>query len=314
MKRRLFVLGYFGYYNLGDDLMLELINQDKLSTYDILVLSRRKYYKCKLKYINRYNIIKYFFSIRKNDILINLGGIFQDKTGIFSFIYYFFFNFLFILKKGKIVFLNTDFLDVKKCQFAVHFLLKNSSLTVLRSKVEYNKFKGLYNNIYYIPDMVFLTSTHKFLKSKSKYILISLRKKKNIDEVIQLFRKNNQTTKFLLMKNEKSMIKKLIQYGFKKNIVIYNYFNKEKIFYLIFNADKIITMRYHVGILGLLWNKKIWIMDSNKKIMILNKDYKVPYYNKKKNIDKTIKREYINVKGLYLKWADLIDKVNKKVF
>jgi len=253
MKKKLFILGYFGYFNLGDDMMVELIARDKFDQYEVCILSRRNYYKKRITYINRYNFPEYIKAIRKEDVLINLGGVFQDKTGLITFLYYFLMNILFLMKKGRITFLDTDFLDVKRCKFLLGLLLKKSALTVLRSRSDYQRLKKNYSGVYYIPDIAFLYKLQKSRRSSSRYILASLRYNHGIEAIIEQLKNDPGQKKFLLMNNEDHLKNILIAHGFKSSIVMYNYRNADSIFDLIYNADRIITMRYHIGILGLLW-------------------------------------------------------------
>ncbi len=312
MKKRLFVLSYTGYYNLGDDLMIDLIDEKKFPGFEILILSRREYYKKKIKYINRYNIIKYFIYIRKDDLLMNLEGTFQDRTGILSFFYYFIMNLIFLIKKGRIIFINTDFSDVKFNNIFINLLLKQSQLTVLRSRIEYRNYFKRFKNVNYSPDIVFLYKFGRLKKTNKKpYILISLREDKNIDQFLKFLHQTGCNYKFLLMNNENKFIKQVEEYFPEKDIFIYNYFNKDKVFNLIYNAEKIITMRYHIGIIGLFFNKEIGIINSCNKMKILNKDFGLSYVeNRKKNIDKINKKGYINRNEIQRSWDGIIDKIS----
>lgn len=312
-EKKLFILGYTGYYNLGDDLMVDLLTEKYFQELELLVLSRRKYYKKKINYISRYNLIRYFFLIKKGDLLLNLGGIFQDKTSILSFFYYFIMNLIFLIKKGKIVFLNTEFRDVQYSNKFVSFLLKHSRLAVLRSEKEYEKYCKDFKNIYYCPDIVFIYQFEKLKRSKkdTPYILVSLRDYPKINQLIKEIRAREERFKFLLMNNEIKLKTQIMKYFPENDIYIYNYFNKHKIFNLIFNADEIITMRFHVGILGLLFNKKTEIIGLNNKIKILNEDFGLNYINnnRKKNIDKLNKNRYINKDKIEKLWEDFFNKI-----
>jgi len=313
MKRKLFVLGYTGYYNLGDDLMIDIIYEKIIPRFETLVLSRRTYYKKRIKYINRYNLIKYFLSIKKGDILLNLGGIFQDKTGFLSFFYYFVMNLIFLSRKGQIIFLSTDFLDVRYNNRFVCFLLKFSQLTVLRSKTEYMYYCKRFKNVYYSPDMVFLCQfADEFEKKEpAPYVLVSLRENRKNAQFLKSLRHTGYTFKFLLMKNEEGL-KRQVRRDFPENdIHSYNYINKNKILDLIYNAERIIAMRYHVGIMGLLFNKRVGIVDFSNKMKILNKDFGLFYTNGKKNIDKINRSGYINRREIKKSWKTLFQKIEQ---
>ena len=128
-KNKIFILGYIGYDNLGDDITANILCRS-LSSMRPVVLASKRYLPCAPAYIYRYNIVKFFFSIRPGDILLNLNGLFQDITGRAGLLYYFLMNILFILRGGKISFINTEFSDVRHLRNLVHFLMKRSVLSV----------------------------------------------------------------------------------------------------------------------------------------------------------------------------------------
>jgi len=310
--RNIFILGYFGYYNLGDDLMIDILMGINIGGIRKVVLTRRKYYKKKCDYINRYNLIKYFFSIKRDDILINLGGIFQDKTSSLSFYYYYIMNLIFLWRRGKITFINTEFLDVNKFMKQVSFLLRKSCLTILRSKRQYNKYYKKYRNLYYCPDLAFLYDSGKNYKKRTgkPYILISLRTHNRLDKIIFHLSQINKKCIFLVMKNEKKIIDHIQQYFTDKSIVTYNYFNCADIIDLIKRAQSIITMRYHIGILGLLFRKHIQVILQDNKMTILSDDFGVPLFRcNKKMIDKPVKNQYINKAVIKRLWNDFFRKI-----
>ncbi len=312
MKRRLFILSYIGYYNLGDDLMVDLINEKNMAGFEIIALSRRNYNN-KLKYMNRYDLIRYFFSIRKNDVLMNLGGIFQDQTGWMSFFYYFIMNLVFLFKQGHIIFFNTDFLDVQYSKIFSRFLLGKSKLTILRSKEEYRNYYKRFKNVYYCPDIVFSYQFNKLTKIKhgKSYTLISLRKHGEIKQYLKKYENDPFGFKLLLMFNEVGLKKQIMKHFSEDDILVYNYHNKNEVINLIYNAKKIITMRYHVGIIGLLFNKQIRIMDYSRKMEILNRDFGLFYINNKKNIDKINKKRYINKIEIKKSWNGFFRKIGQ---
>ena len=346
MKRKLFILGYTGYYNLGDDLMIDLLAEERIPGFKILILSRRRYYRKKINYINRYNLLRYFFSISKGDILLNLGGIFQDKTGFPSFFYYFAMNLIFLLRKGKIIFLNTEFLDVQYNNKFIYFLLNRSQLTVLRSKKEYKKYSKRFQNVYYCPDMVFIYQFEKLEKNQGEnsYILISLRENCSIKQFLERLKQSGYKFKFLLMNNENKLRLWITKYFPENDIFVYNYFNRNRICDLLYNTERIITMRYHVGILGLLFNKKVGVIGLNNKMRILSQDFRLLYINgkritdgllkernsyfppsqqrkyeifptsdffQKKIIDKSNKNRYINKVQIEKLWKDFFNKIRE---
>lgn len=95
MSTRIVISGYYGFDNVGDELILySLINQLKSikGKTEIVVLSAQPDKTTKefeVWAINRWNFIKIFKEIGKADFLISGGGgLLQDKTGLFSIYYY----------------------------------------------------------------------------------------------------------------------------------------------------------------------------------------------------------------------------------
>lgn len=309
-KKRIFILGYFGYYNIGDDLMLEIIRSSFLKNNEIVFLVKKDhYYSFPGLYINRFNLLKYIFYIRKNDLLINLGGLFQEKSSFFSFLYYYVMNLLFLMKKGKISFINTDFWDVSSLWSLLSFLLKQSILTVLRSQSEYLSLKNRFNHVLYLPDLLFTFSGLKTKrKNKSSYTLLSVKNLISRDKFLGIINQYKDV-KILIMGKDVNMINQIREMGLKQNIYRYKYNNLGEIIDLIGNAEKVISMQYHICILSLLLSKEVCIIPSNKKLISLKKDYNVPFIQDKKKIDKTLKRDYIN--KIKAEWLKVFHQISK---
>ena len=91
-RRSVVVSGYYGYRNLGDDAILEMICRDFAADSDITVLSRRpretaRYYG--VNTVHRFRMLRVLRAIRNADLLLSGGGsILQDKTSTRSLLYY----------------------------------------------------------------------------------------------------------------------------------------------------------------------------------------------------------------------------------
>ena len=304
-NKRIFVLGYFGFYNPGDDIMVEII-KDNFREFNLIFLVKKNYYKVKI--IKRYNLIKFFYKFRKGDVLINSGGIFQDVTSLRSFFYYFFMNLIVILKKGKIISLNIDAVDIKrKITFkAFNYILKNSTLTIFRDRESFKMFKKKYNNIYFLPDIVFI---YKIIKKRNKFLYDRLfNPVKNID-----IKKIDFSIRDILVinKGEESILKNLKI--FNKNIFIYNYHNMMDLLDLISRSKIVITGRYHIAILSIIFNKVIYLFNLSNKILELSKEYKINFYEK--NIDSKNKSNYniINITEIKKEWNVMIKKIKREI-
>lgn len=101
--KNILVAGYYGYGNIGDELILRTM-LEFLEQYDIniFVLSREgsnQYQKTakKIQIYNRYNIFDILKAMKKTEIMLLGGGcLFQDKTGVTTVLYY---SFLIIAAK-----------------------------------------------------------------------------------------------------------------------------------------------------------------------------------------------------------------------
>ncbi len=304
-NKRIFVLGYFGFYNPGDDIMVEII-KDNFREFNLIFLVKKNYYKVKI--IKRYNLIKFFYKFRKGDVLINSGGIFQDVTSLRSFFYYFFMNLIVILKKGKIISINIDAVDIKrKITFkAFNYILKNSTLTIFRDKESFKMFKKKYNNIYFLPDIVFI---YKIIKKRNKFLydrLFNPVKDINTREIDFSLRDI-----LVINKGEESILKNLKI--FNKNIFIYNYHNMMDLLDLISRSKIVITGRYHIAILSIIFNKVIYLFNLSNKILELSKEYKINFYEK--NIDSKNKSNYniINITEIKKEWNVMIKKIKREI-
>ena len=306
MQRKIFINGYFGYYNLGDDLMIKSLMSFLSSKHSLYLLTKNNYYKHNIHFINRFNLIKLFLLINKDDQLFNLGGVSQDKTGSIGFYYYFLINLIFLIKKAQIIFINSDFIDIKKNynKKVIHYLLNKSKIIIVRNKIDYNYYKKTYSNVYYLPDIIF-TLNFKISKKPIKSILLSLKYKYNYKELIRNINQNKQSINILKMKNEK-----LNQSVSLKKIIIYNYNNLNKIISLIYNSKKIITMHYHIAILGILFRKPVYLIKTNEKLKSLIKDFSFKQNTLKNFIDNINKINYIYKSKSDALWKEIFNKIS----
>lgn len=288
-EKKIFILGYLGYYNFGDDLLLNVLIKN-LNYNNIVVLTKKNYYG--LNAVNRYNIFQILKVLRAGDILINLGGIFQDSTSIKSFFYYFIINVIFLLKKAKIFLINIDAVDIKyKINLSLlKYLLKKSRAAVFRDKESYNKFKN-FQNAEYIPDLSLIEFAGKSIKKRKSYILISPINKKQIVSI--------SGDEILLINKEEYK-----RYNF-DNVLVYNYSNINEVINKILSAKKIVSARYHIILIALQNNVPVKILSGYKKLEELKE-------KNKKNIDKKKKSLY-NIKEIRRKWKKVFMKIEKEL-
>ncbi len=95
LRRLVIIAGYYGFDNLGDELILEALLNELSSLHareDIVVLSQNPDKTTALfavKSINRWHWLDYLKLLRKTKLLVSGGGgLFQDRTGFGSVIFY----------------------------------------------------------------------------------------------------------------------------------------------------------------------------------------------------------------------------------
>lgn len=118
--KKVLICGYFGFNNFGDELLLDQVIKDLLKVgffrENISTISKTPNITSEIYNIKasaRLNIFTLFWSIISVDILVFTGGLFQDKTSLKSFLYYFFIAFLGVLTNKKIVFYGSGIGPIK---------------------------------------------------------------------------------------------------------------------------------------------------------------------------------------------------------
>lgn len=111
--KKILLAGYYGFGNLGDEAILEMVLKQLLNITDrnnITVLSGNKEettQKYKIKTIDRYNILSIIKKLKESDALVFGGGsLLQDVTSKRSIYYYLFLIRLAKLMKDKVVMLS----------------------------------------------------------------------------------------------------------------------------------------------------------------------------------------------------------------
>ena len=91
-RKSVVVSGYYGYRNLGDDAILDMLCRDLSEDCDLTVLSRRPEETSRIfgvKAVHRFRLFKVLNAVKHADLLISGGGsLLQDKTSTRSLLYY----------------------------------------------------------------------------------------------------------------------------------------------------------------------------------------------------------------------------------
>ena len=94
--KRILISGFLGFGNFGDEALLYVLIHDLVNLGirrgNVTVISNNPNLTAdtyNVNSINRWNLIQLIFNMANHDAIIFVGGLFQDKTSIRSFLYYF---------------------------------------------------------------------------------------------------------------------------------------------------------------------------------------------------------------------------------
>ncbi|RKN09917.1 polysaccharide pyruvyl transferase family protein, partial [Aquimarina sp. AD1] len=189
-NRKITIVGYLGYDNLGDDLMLDCLIENIQKSYpklEIDVLTKEteniKSIVKKHKNINIYffknnnklgNLKLYLKSILGSKLTIWSGGTcFSDEDGVGNFLY-FFINML-LLRKFAYVGIGIGNLTNKNSIFKSKLLLNRMAFASFRDKKSFEKASLLSknNNIYLTSDLSYIFDINKYkIKVEKPYVLV----------------------------------------------------------------------------------------------------------------------------------------------
>ncbi|MBN1898763.1 MAG: polysaccharide pyruvyl transferase family protein [Spirochaetes bacterium] len=290
--KKIFLNGFLGYKNFGDDLLFDqALKFLPFSKKDLYYLAGKKGRYLQETYLikrfSRYNFLKLLLFIQKGDVLINLGGIFQDITSLKSFLYYFMINFIFIIKGGILVSLSIDGSDLSSgiAIFLGQYIIKKSFLVVFREKSNLFKEAG---HIYSASDLAFLMKA-KRSKIKKKYTVIILKPCTILRNIIDFYKKIKDTL-LIIMPEDKIYFKAYLC----KNFWIYNGC-KDDLIQRVRSARFVVSMRYHPAVVALKHRIPVILIGKEKKIINLANEFNIPFIrdDDKKVIDKLKSLSYI---------------------
>ncbi|SHH16218.1 polysaccharide pyruvyl transferase family protein [Thermosipho atlanticus] len=175
--KKILLVGYYGFGNLGDELMRISIKKFlKRENYQVVELLPKE-----VKYENaysRFNIISVLNAISKSDIVIcGGGGVLQDKTSFRSFMYYYLIFKISLFLRKPVIFFGNSFGPFKRYLSRILFkdLLRNKKLYIFsRDEVSY-KYVKKYNNkafIYTDPSIPILSEEKYEKKVQRKAVIV----------------------------------------------------------------------------------------------------------------------------------------------
>ena len=193
-KLKILICGYYGFGNLGDELILNHIchtlRSTKNTVVEISVLSsspKETARTHKVKAFNRRNLFAIFFAIaRSNVFLLGGGGLIQDKTSSASLYYYLILCLFAKIFGKKVVVFAVGANPLKKLNRIIcAWILNMTDGVMLRDKFSYDYLKKIgvrESNLTHGVDPVF-AQTVAYVNEKTLNALFILRQQNNMDRL-----------------------------------------------------------------------------------------------------------------------------------
>jgi len=292
-KLKIIICGYYGFGNLGDELILSQLCQILLNTknknIDLSVLSNSPQETAKthnVKAFNRHNPIAIFFSIaRSNVFLLGGGGIIQDKTSSASLYYYLVLCLLAKMLGKKVVIFSISVNPLKKINSTIcAWVLNMFNGVMLRDEFSYNYLKKIgvrVNNLTLGIDPVFAHRIVKNINEKSRVLFI-LRQQKGInglERVVANFadfvsKKSLervifgyfQKTDFKFCENVIALLPNIVEHI---NPVEFSFENLS----IFSNVNFVLTQRYHGAVLAIKAKIPFIALSDDEKLIEIAREF-----------------------------------------
>lgn len=303
MPDPIILIGYFGFENLGDDLLLHTFLKRFKSFSDRFQIAVHKKYKINIKQFNRWNFIKFLFILFfQKPILVYPGGeIFQTKTSYRSLLYYISFIILARLFHRKYI---LAFQGQTKNSLAQKLFKKAAHLSIRDSIILPDAVFSL--PLDNIPDIV--TSGFIFcLKEMSSFNFQIL--KSVIVDLMTIY--PDKPFYFLPMhrKEDKSVNKQMIKSLNSSQTIFYDWQSDyKKALGLFKKANFIFSMRYHASVLATLFQHPFVSFSQTSKITQFHKIWSPDNF-----IEKTDTLDFFEIKSK-IQEAFRLPPVNISIF
>ncbi|MDN5342057.1 polysaccharide pyruvyl transferase family protein [Oceanotoga sp. DSM 15011] len=310
--KNIMLIGYYGFKNFGDDLLLKSILkifQEINFSGNIYIPSdnelpiNKTSYSFSIKNINRFDILSLRSYVQKMDIVIYGGGnLFQSETSLKSFLYYYYIAKTAMKNNIKILLLSQGLGPIKH-KIASKMLKKVLSYknlqAIFRDNTSYNFAKNYNHNVYLSADLglyCLMDEQENFIK-KDKKNKISICLKNNYNDIeslidfLSIF--NDHEIQTLIINSDKdSSVNYYIVDKMRENKVNIPFPLKDfnKIIEEISTSNLIISDRLHGAIAGIFFGVPTFTYGNNKNQRVLkniSSDYKFFY------------KELIDISSLY---------------
>jgi polysaccharide pyruvyl transferase CsaB len=311
----IFLIGYYGYDNAGDELLLEksiALLKEVYPGSGLTILHRKNFFSDH-QYINRFSPLSIFKAAKNSDLVVfGGGGLFQDLTSKKSFLYYYALLVLAIFFKKPVYLLAQGVTPLKSRFLTFLFKLSFKGITnfSVRDKASYYY---LSDNLGFPKPKLFLAADLSYIdKQPLKYIPKKITKKINLgisfraadiskanQNILTKFIKNHLNEKSLFFDTasgqDSSAFQELLNKKTKlKNLNLFELLTKEK--KAKPKVDIFIAMRYHSLILASLLNTPFLALVYDEKVKSLAQDLGQEYIDLRADFDLAeIEDKYQNI-------------------
>lgn len=292
------IIGYYGFGNIGDDAILVAALEEYINAYNIYVrilvndnsyiekMLRRFNLDRNVALYNRWSLKQVSEAIHYSEALVFCGGgLFQDKTSIRSFLYYFSLALMAKLKRKKIIIERNSIgpLNTKISRFLFHKVLEWVDYVSVRDRnsldflnQNYPQFAGKYLLkedfvISPISSSIFKNTINVEEKYDLLFIIRKFPKVRNIISLIKELEKVYRVKVMVFQQKDLEDFSDIFDVEYPGDGEIYNALS------IIQSSKLIISNRLHGIIFALLRDKKVIGISIDPKIEGFCKDNNIDY-------------------------------------
>ena len=337
--KKIFLVGYYGYNNFGDDLLLKSIfkilneigfNDTVIipSEIDFLSKKMREILNFNVEFVNKYDFFTMKKSIKDSDLVIYGGGnLLQSETSLKSFYYYYEISKIAIKYNKKILFLSQGFgpLKHKIANKRLKKIIKYENLFgVYRDKTSY-KYSKKYNKNSHFGMDIGPYALRSYKNKKEKKISLCLKGSytnlEHLTDFLNVF-DDYIITPLIINSNQDSIANYSIVETIRKtsmNEVLFPYKDFNKIQEEIATSSLVISDRLHSSLTSIFYGTPVLTKYTKKNRRVLksiDNEYTF-FYNRLLNIPEnyfsSLKYDFSNTSKIYkVKLQDTI-KLTKQI-
>ena len=286
------LLGYYGFGNLGDELLLQasikILNEQGIENEKIIVLSNNPEETQKnfnVNSVNRWKIFEAVKAMRKSEnLILGGGGLFQDSTSIKSCVYYWGIVRLAKLFKLKIFALGQSIgpLNSKISKFLTRNALRLCEKVQVRDENSFKIAEKFHcKNLELAQDLVLQLGEGLEVRSErlNSLLLVNLRPHETLEKFIKIIEpdvKNFPGKKIgaaLSPEDEKILISNQKILGLDEIKLIKNFDEAEKLFS---KASSAVGMRLHFGVLSKIFQVPVTLLPYDIKVSEFARQFNIP--------------------------------------